>query len=397
MSKPCAKHISQLSIIYPHNQRLMSGKAHDIVIMRTCHAVAQQGHQVKIITGKPSGTDTVYDFYGLKPLPEFEIIQVPMLRGRHFSWHGVFNLFCLLKILYLKEKGQADVIYLREIKLARFLLQFKKLIGLPFVIEVHDLKINKFYDSCPVKDKGEDVVFRKVDAIVVLLTSFGRILKETYNISGIPVIKAPLAAEKIRFPINSNNNGGKTIGYIGQLYPMQGVDILIEAIRYMPDARLSIIGGNEKDLNRLKHLASNLDLDKRIDFHGFVHPHRVSEIAKDIDVMVICALDRGKRRYAAHTKLYEYMAMGKPIVAFDLPSVREEVTDGKDILLAKPDDPKSLAEKIGYLLDNPDVARQLALNAYGTADEFSWAKRAARLSEVFTMVCATSKEKNGQT
>jgi len=397
MSKPCAKDISQLSIVYPHNQRLMSGKAHDIVIMRTCHAVAQHGHQVKIITGKPSGTDTIYDFYGLKPLPELEIIQVPMLRGRHFSWHGVFNLFCLLKILYLKEKGQADVIYLREIKLARFLLQFKKLIGLPFVIEVHDLKINKFYDSCPVKDKGEDLVFRKVDAIVVLLTSFGRILKETYNISGIPVIKAPLAAEKIRFPINSNTNGGKTIGYIGQLYPMQGVDILIEALRYIPDARLSIIGGNEKDLNRLKHLASNLDLDKRIDFHGFVHPHRVSEIAKDIDVMVICALDRGKRRYAAHTKLYEYMAMGKPIVAFDLPSVREEATDGKDILLAKPDDPKSLAEKIGYLLDNPDVARRLALNAYGRADEFSWAKRAARLSEVFTMVCATSKEKSGQT
>lgn len=396
MFKPCAKDISQLSIVYPHNQRLMSGKAHDIVIMRTCHAVAQQGHRVRIITGKPSGTDTVYDFYGLKPLPEFEIIQVPMLRGRHFSWHGVFNLFCLLKILYLKGKGQADVIYLREIKLARFLLEFKKLIGLPFVIEVHDLKINKFYDSCPVKDKGEDVVFRKADAIVVLLTSFGKILKETYNISGTPVIKAPLAAEKIRFPVNSNSSG-KTIGYIGQLYPMQGVDILIEAVRYLPDARLSIIGGNEKDLNRLKHLASNLDLDKRIDFHGFVHPHRVSEIARDIDVMVICALDRGKRRYAAHTKLYEYMAMGKPIVAFDLPSVREEVTDGKDVLLAKPDDPKSLAEKIGYLLENPDVARRLALNAYGTADEFSWAKRAARLSEVFTMVCAAGKEKNGQT
>ena len=175
-----------LSIVYPHNQRLMSGKAHDIVIMRTCHAVAQQGHQVKIITGKPSGTDTVYDFYGLKPLPEFDIFQVPMLRGRHFSWHGVFNLFCLLKILDLKKKGQADVIYLREIKLARFLLQFKKLIGLPFVIEVHDLKIKKFYDSCPEKDKGEEVVFRKVDAIIVLLTSFGNILKEVYNISGIP-------------------------------------------------------------------------------------------------------------------------------------------------------------------------------------------------------------------
>ena len=152
---------------------------------------------------------------------------------------------------------------------------------------------------------------------------------------------------------------------------MQGVDVLIEALSFLPDAGLSIIGGNEKDLSRLKHLAARLNIDKRITFHGFVNPHRVAEIAKDIDVMVICALDRGKRRYSAHTKLYEYMAMGKPIVAVDLPSIREEVTDGKDVLLAKPDDPKSLAEKIGYVLDNPEVARQLAVNAYRSADEFS--------------------------
>jgi glycosyltransferase involved in cell wall biosynthesis len=382
-----------LSIVYPHNQRLMSGKAHDIVIMRTCHAVAKQGHAVKIITGKPARPDTIYDFYGLGPLPEFEILHVPMLRGRTFSWHGVFNFFCLLKILDLKRRGQADVIYLREIKLARFLLKFKQLIGLPFVIEVHDLKIRKFYDSCPEKDKNEDTVFQEVDAIIVLLDSFGTILKEVYDVSGIPVIKVPLAAEKVHFPIAGDKTPHKIIGYIGQLYPMQGVDVLLEALSCLPDAGLSVIGGNEKDLSRLKHLAARLNIDKRITFHGFVNPHRVAEIAKDVDVMVISALDRGKRRYSAHTKLYEYMAMGKPIVAFDLPSVREEVTDGKDILLAKPDDPKSLAEKIGYVLDNPEVARQLAVNAYRSADEFSYERRALRLSEVFAMIHANSTKK----
>ena len=81
------------------------------------------------------------------------------------------------------------------------------------------------------------------------------------------------------------------------------------------------------------------------------------------------------------------------IVAVDLPSIREEVTDGKDILLAKPDDPKSLAEKIGHVLENPDFARRLADNAYRLADEFSWEKRAARLSEVFNIVYEKSREK----
>jgi len=373
-----------LSIIYLHNQRLMGGKAHDIVIMRTCYALARSGHCVKIITGAPLRGDTIFSYYGLHPIPEFEVIRIPMLRGRTFSWHAVFNFFCLLKLFSLRRKGMADIIYLREIKLARFLLKFRRFLRLPFVIEVHDLKIKKFYDSCPDKEKSEDYVFHRVDGIVVLLNVFGDILKETYRVSGIPVVKVPLAAGKESF--HEHRNGHKTVGYVGQLYPAQGVDILVNAMRFLPDARLSIIGGREKDLKRLKNLAATMYLNERIDFHGFVNPHRVPEIARDADVMVICALNRGKRRYSAHTKLYEYMAMGKPIVAVDLPSIREEVTDGKDILLANPEDPQDLAEKITSVLNNRNLAETLALNAYQSADAFSWEKRAARLADFFSKV-----------
>jgi glycosyltransferase involved in cell wall biosynthesis len=373
-----------LSIIYLHNQRLMGGKAHDIVIMRTCYALARSGHCVKIITGAPLRGDTIFSYYGLHPIPEFEVIRIPMARGRTFSWHAVFNFFCLLKLFSLRRKGMADIIYLREIKLARFLLKFRRFLRLPFVIEVHDLKIKKFYDSCPEKEKSEDYVFHRVHGIVVLLNVFGDILKETYRVSGIPVVKVPLAAGKAPFP--EHQNGHKTVGYVGQLYPAQGVDVLVTAMRFLPDARLSIIGGREKDLKRLKNLAATMYLNERIDFHGFVNPHRVPEIARDADVMVICALNRGKRRYSAHTKLYEYMAMGKPIVAVDLPSIREEVTDGKDILLANPEDPQDLAEKITSVLNNRNLSETLALNAYQTADEFSWEKRADRLADFFSKV-----------
>lgn len=373
-----------LSIIYLHNQRLMGGKAHDIVIMRTCYALARSGHSVKIITGAPLRGATIFPYYGLRPIPEFEVIQIPMLRGKAFSWHAVFNFFCLLKLFSLRREGMADIIYLREIKLARFLLKFRRFLRLPFVIEVHDLKIKKFYDSCPEKEKSEEYVFHRVNGIVVLLNVFGDILKETYRVSGTPVVKVPLAARKA--PFHEHRNGHKTVGYVGQLYPAQGVDILVTAMRFMPDARLSIIGGRERDLKRLKKLAAAMYLDERIDFHGFVNPHRVPEIAREADVMVICALNRGKRRYSAHTKLYEYMAMGKPIVAVDLPSIREEATDGKDILLANPEDPQDLAEKIASVLNNPSLAETLAQNAYQTADEFSWEKRADRLADFFSKV-----------
>jgi glycosyltransferase involved in cell wall biosynthesis len=368
----------------------MSGKAHDIMIMNTCHALGRLGCKIRIITGRPAKSESLYRYYGLEPLPGFEIIYTPMLRGKGFSWHGIFNFFCLLKILALKKKGMADIIYLREFKLARFLLKFKRVLKLPFVIEVHDLKIRRFYESCPERNKMEESVLHGVDGIVVLLNVFGGILKETYHIDRTPVVKVPLAAKKLASV--HEPSGMKTIGYIGQLYPMQGVDVLIEAMTYLPDASLSIIGGSEGDLRRLKNLAAEKNVGKRITFQGFVRPSKVREAAKEMDVMVVCALDKGKRRYAAHAKLYEYIAMGKPVVAFDLPSIREEVTDGETVLLATPDDAKDLAEKIGRALESPDLARKLALNAYRLADEFTWEKRASGLSDFFDRIHAAHHE-----
>jgi len=228
----------------------------------------------------------------------------------------------------------------------------------------------------------EEHVLREVDGVIVLLDVFGGILRETYHIEGTPIVKVPLAAKKIA--LTHKLSGKKMIGYVGQLYPMQGVNVLIEAMTYLQDAVLSIIGGSENDLKRLKKFAEDKNLEKRIIFHGFVPPDKVQDMAKEANVMVICALDKGKMRYAAYTKLYEYLAMGKPIVAVDLPSIREEVDDGMNVLLAQPENPRSIAEKIKHILDNNETAIALALNAHRLADEFTWEKRAARLFDFFS-------------
>lgn len=379
-----------LSIVYLHNQRLMVGRANDIMIMRTCYHLSKLGHNVNIITGKPCKSGDVFSYYGLKATPNINITIVPMVRGNFFSWHAIYNLFCLLKLYTLKKNRNVDIVYLREIKLAKFLLRFKKIINLPVVIEVHDLKIKKFYDNHPVKNPEEEYVFKRVNGIIVLLNVFGNILKETYDIGDIPLVKIPLAADKTEFSYKYSNN--KKIFYIGQVYPAQGVDLLIESINYLKDARLFIIGDG-KDLIRLKKITHEIGLSNRVVFYGFVPPDKINEIAKDADVMVISARNKGKRRYSSHAKLYEYMAMGKPIVAFDLPSIREETEDLKNIVLAKPDDPKDLANKISMVFDNKNFAEALALNAYKKAEDFSWDKRSRRLSDFFYRVLSNEYSK----
>ena len=86
--------------------------------------------------------------------------------------------------------------------------------------------------------------------------------------------------------------------------------------------------------------------------------------------------------------------MGKPIVAVDLPSIREEVKDRENVLLVAPEDPKSLAEGIAEILNNPELAEHLAVNAYAAADEFSWEKKAEKLSQFFQHIYADYHEKH---
>jgi glycosyltransferase involved in cell wall biosynthesis len=87
--------------------------------------------------------------------------------------------------------------------------------------------------------------------------------------------------------------------------------------------------------------------------------------------------------YASHQKLYEYLAARRPVVASDLPSVREDVADGDSALLVEPGSPQALAAGVTRLLDSPELAHRIAEAGYALAERFTWRARAARLIEVF--------------
>lgn len=86
--------------------------------------------------------------------------------------------------------------------------------------------------------------------------------------------------------------------YIGQLYPWKGVDVLIEAMRYVSSAELVILGGlpPEPDLDRLKRVAASLSLDDRVRFRGFVPPPELPAERAKADLFVIPLLDSATAR-----------------------------------------------------------------------------------------------------
>lgn len=185
------------------------------------------------------------------------------------------------------------------------------------------------------------------------------------------------------------SGGPPVVGYAGHLYPWKGVDILIEALKELPAVRGLIIGGHpgEADLARLRGLARAAGLAERVEFTGLVPPAEVRTHLRRADLLVLPnPAHTISARYTSPLKLFEYMAAGRPIVASDLPAIREIVQDGRNGLLVEAGNPAALALAIQRLLDDRALATRLATCAFADARLYTWENRARRLEQLFESV-----------
>jgi glycosyltransferase involved in cell wall biosynthesis len=180
----------------------------------------------------------------------------------------------------------------------------------------------------------------------------------------------------------------RRVVYAGQLYRWKGVDTLLEAIRLLHEASLTILGGrggpNDPDLTACRDRARELGIADRVDLVGFVPHAQVRDRLAGATVAAVPLPDNLMARYfTSPLKLFDYMAAGVPIVASDLPSIREVVTDGDSALLVPPDDPGALASAIRRVMVNPGLADRMRRTAFDRVGQYTWDARAARIIEAF--------------
>jgi glycosyltransferase involved in cell wall biosynthesis len=182
------------------------------------------------------------------------------------------------------------------------------------------------------------------------------------------------------------------VAYAGHLYAWKGVDVLLEALAQVPKARGLIVGGHAKepDLARLTARASGLGIGDRVTFTGMVEPPRVARLLRQADVLALPnPASAISTRFTSPLKLFEYMAAGRPIVASDLPSIREVLQDEVNALLVAPGNPDLMAAAIERLIRDPALSARLAAAALAAAPAYSWDRRAERLEELLDGLVTT--------
>ena len=394
-----------MQVFQAHPGRLMGVGAPDATkaasatfgIVQQARALAAEGQRMTLLVARSGPPERIFDFYGLPPEERFELVQVPALRRERWprlSVAAVFRWACLRQLSRRRPAEAPAVLYLREVKLARFFLRFRRRLGLPIVFEFHNFRAPDPGLTERAYDRTEAAVLSRVDAVVTTTRALADALQNVYSLSPPPVA-VPLAAELNREapPLDTTDWHRRpiTLCYLGQLYRLQGVEVAVEALARLPRCRLLLLGGGDSDVARLRERARRLGCADRLLPVGFVPPREVPARLGQADIFLLPALAQGRMPFASHQKLYEYLASRRPVVASRLPSVAEDVTDGETALLVEPGDPEALARTVSRLLAAPELACRLAEAGYRLARRYTWRARARRLVEVFRGVVESGR------
>ena len=377
-----------LRIIYPVSEGFDSGKARFHQIFQTAHALARQGCEVDLLIGKNRVdiVSEVFPYYGLEEQENLRVHCLPLLRreGRQrirLSWNAVFHFFCLLKIRGLLRQRLYQAIFLRHLNLADFLIHCKKFLPLPLVFESHEI----FHLTTERKEKEEKIrsqetwIYPRLDGLVAITRSLAEQLREIFQIQA-PIEVIPDGVNLSFFRPTHGRSDTKKIVYIGQLYSWKGVETLVQAIKYLDEGELHLVGGGDKQVQKMSQIALQMGVGARVFFHGQVSPRQVKEHLADAAVAVLpLTRDMISAHFTSPLKLFEYMAFRVPVVASDLPSIREILTHEVNAILVPPDNPEALARGIQRLLTDREMANRLAGKAHEDVLSYSWDRRAERL------------------
>jgi glycosyltransferase involved in cell wall biosynthesis len=401
-----------MRVLYLADIRFPLERANGIQSMETCHALATRGHEVTLVVRPDSHTPArdPFVFYGLPRIPQLRI-EIAPLTGPPTARRVGYLTFTIGRAA---GRGRQDLIFTRDLGLASLLLRLPAALRAPVVYEAHTIAADAaaalpdLLTGAPAAPaskldrltRRDARVWRAADGYVTITAGLRNELARRFGSrSHIEVIPDGVRPPS---PLRGFDETGRaddeqarpgaadfTIGYAGHLYPWKGVELVLEAVAALPDTRALIVGGHDKepDLARVKAFAAQLDCASRVTFTGLIPPGEVAARLRECDVLTLPnPASAISSAFTSPLKLFEYMASGRPIVASDLPAIREVLRHEENALLVQPGNPQALVAGIARIKDDAALGRRLAAQARLDVREFTWARRAERLEVLFATI-----------
>jgi glycosyltransferase involved in cell wall biosynthesis len=369
-----------MKIYYAASSELEAKAANAVQVVSMCSAFVRAGHEVTLFAaGKGRGEDgAMYSQYGVRE--EFDIVRRrrPQLR-----------LFGALWLAYGQARGIAkmglpDLVYARNCHTA--LLVGRK--GIPLVYESHNAPggLRRIAEGRLLGSAGlrRLVVISGAlrDCYLAEFPWLGReqitVAHDGANVSiGGP---APVGIPRLR------RQGVPCLGYTGHLYSGKGMEVVLRMAAARPGWDFHVVGGEVRDIAywRTREPTPN------VHFHGHVSSRLLPWYRSQFDIALLPAQPRVSpaggtgdiARFMSPLKLFEYMSAGLPIIASDLPVLREVLHDGTTALLVSPTDIQQWLHAAERLLSEPEWRYAIGQAAKGVfLRQYTWDARVKRVLE----------------
>ncbi len=424
-------------IVYIANIRLPTEKAHGIQIMKTCEALARAGVEVELVVPtrvnleiKEKDPFVYYQLncnFRIRKLFIFDPIFLWKLPGGiYLKLETFFFLGSLFLYLLFQKDRQQRIFYTRDEYLLPLLQRFSGQV----VWEAHTLPQNanfylRYWQQCQriiaisqgvAKGLGRmGIVGEKILVVPdgVDVEKFSTPLPPSPGVGREPKageVESTLGGHPSSAPPSADHllprgekekmknllQGGERVGvreelglpqdkkivmYTGHLYEWKGASTLLQTARnlkiQMPNIKFVFVGGANEDVKKFKQIAGDLD---NVLILGHKPHAEIPKYLAAADVLVLpnTAKEEISRSHTSPLKLFEYLAARRPIVASDLPSIREILSEETAIFFI-PDDAKSLKEAIRKALEDQELCTRISQNGWQLVQNFTWENRAKKI------------------
>jgi glycosyltransferase involved in cell wall biosynthesis len=364
-------------------------------------ALVAAGYQVSIISPKGRGHDARYELLeGVHIYRHSLPFEARSEAGYALEYSTSLAIEFWLALRIALTRG-FDVIHACNPPDTIFLIGcFFKFFGKRFIFDHHDINPELYEAKFNRRDFWyrllcvlERLTFMSADVSIATNQSYRAIAIERGRMKPerVFIVRSGPDLRRIRYlPARPELRMGKRflVAYVGVMGKQEGLDLLLQSAFYLRsslgrnDVQFAIVGDGT-ELPALKELCSKLGLDDCVQFLGRVSDDDLWQTLGTADVCVNPDRANPMNDKSTMNKIIEYMALGKPIVQFDLTEGRFSAGDAS--LYARPNDTEDFARKLCELLD--DEPRRAMMGASGrkrVEGELAWHHQVPNLLKAYS-------------
>jgi len=380
-------------VLYTAFDLVPSPKGAGTHIMHFLRGLVKAGYDVQLMTPGDGQLPASDAYEGA------QVIRVPPPPDRNFLAHAI--QFSDAVMAHVTGAPPYDVVHYRSIWSGLALAQRKTRFGYQTLFEVNGLpsiELKYHYPSLHGSDllskiREQELATLALSDAVICPSGVTRAFLISLGVPRDRITVIPNGVSPHDFaatPLPDHSDGIPTILYLGTLADWQGLSLLIEAlskITAQQPVQLRIVGrGRHWQRKQLQKRIRKLGVEASVILDATVPHHAVPAVIAQADVCVapLALNDRNVTQGCCPIKVIEYMACARPIVAANLPVVRELVREDIDALLFAPDDAGDLARQILRVLNDRDLAEKLATQAAARArSKLTWHEAQKKLLKVY--------------